>query len=148
MGFQNFQSRTPELSGHLLRPVIDDAGAEEQSAFFQQRPDRRSQTDDDVCHDVGHHQVIPGTNLRLEGGIGQNVAKQDYLDGYTGLGYPVSFTESANHADAISGATYSSRAILNGINLVLEFCSRIQAETGNTAAETDIEPAEEVTGNE
>lgn len=81
-------------------------------------------------------------------GIGLNVAKQDYLDGYTGLGYPVSFTGSANHADAISGATYSSRAILNGINLVLEFCSRIQAETGNTAAETDIEPAEEVTGNE
>lgn len=81
-------------------------------------------------------------------GIGQNVAKQDYLDGYTGLGYPVSFTESENHADAISGATYSSRAILNGVNLVLEFCSHIQAETGGTQTETGIEIPEEDTGNE
>ncbi|MCQ2433519.1 MAG: FMN-binding protein [Clostridia bacterium] len=70
-------------------------------------------------------------------GIGQRVAEPDYLAGYTGLAYPVTFTSGANHADAISGATYSSRAILNGVNDALAFCSRIvvtEAPAGEEAA--------------
>ncbi len=54
-------------------------------------------------------------------GIGMAVAEQDYLSGYEGLAGPVTFEDGPNHADAISGATYSSRAIKNGVNLVLDY---------------------------
>ncbi len=54
-------------------------------------------------------------------GIGMAVAEQDYLSGYEGLGGPVTFDSGPNHADAISGATYSSRAIRNGVNLVFDY---------------------------
>ncbi len=54
-------------------------------------------------------------------GIGIAVAEQEYLSGYEGLSGPITFEDGANHADAISGATYSSRAIRNGVNLVLDY---------------------------
>lgn len=54
-------------------------------------------------------------------GIGMAVAEPDYLSSYEGLRGPVTFDDGPNHADAISGATYSSRAIRNGVNLLLEY---------------------------
>ena len=54
-------------------------------------------------------------------GIGMAVAEQDYLSGYEGLFGPVTFEDGPYHVDAISGATYSSRAIRNGVNLVFDY---------------------------
>ncbi len=60
-------------------------------------------------------------------GVGMKVADAAYLASYEGLGYPVTFDAGTYHADAISGATYSSKGILNGVNDVLEFCAHIVA---------------------
>ena len=70
-------------------------------------------------------------------GIGQNAAEQDYLDSYIELSYPVSFDfgNDVQHADAISGATYSSRAILNGVNTALEFCAALGTQQKDTTAD-------------
>lgn len=79
-------------------------------------------------------------------GIGLAVAENDYLSTWQGISYPAVFGENA---DAISGATFSSRGILDGVNTALEFCSRIVAEetdvpdTPTTDAVTEAIPAEE-----
>ena len=54
-------------------------------------------------------------------GIGMAVAEQDYLSGYEGLAAPIIFEDGPNQADAISGATYSSRAIKNAVNAALDY---------------------------
>ncbi|MBQ8576707.1 MAG: FMN-binding protein [Clostridia bacterium] len=92
-------------------------------------------------------------------GIGLAVAEDDYLAGYTGLSYPAAFTKDGGEADAISGATYSSRGILAGVNTALEFCSRIVVTETDSAESDSTESApadtvettvttEEVTANE
>lgn len=43
---------------HLVGAGIDDAGAQEQAAGLQKLPDGGGKADDDVRHDVGHHDVI------------------------------------------------------------------------------------------
>ena len=78
-------------------------------------------------------------------GIGMAVAEQEYLSLYEGLAGPVTFEDGANHADAISGATYSSRAIRNGVNLVLDYLQTIEDISGRR--ETADTETEEV-GNE
>jgi len=70
-------------------------------------------------------------------GIGMEVAEQDYLSGYEGLWGPVTFEDGPNHADAISGATYSSRAIRNGVNLVLDYLTNGITESNTIPAETE-----------
>ncbi len=54
-------------------------------------------------------------------GIGLKVAEPTYLDTYVGITYPAEFAEGS--ADAITGATYSSRGILEGVNAALSFCA-------------------------
>ena len=84
-------------------------------------------------------------------GIGMAVAEQDYLSGYEGLYGPVTFDEGPNHADAISGATYSSRAIRNGVNLVLGYMEVLDdmSYLTETDSQTDTNPADtEEAGNE
>jgi len=90
-------------------------------------------------------------------GIGMAVAESDYLAGYAGLYYPVTFGHGTNTAEAISGATYSSRAILNGVNLVLGYLTTADLSSAGTAdepvtdADTTAETAaetEEVTDSE
>lgn len=84
-------------------------------------------------------------------GIGMAVAEQDYLSGYEGLYGPVTFDEGPNHADAISGATYSSRAIRNGVNLVLGYMEILDdmSYLTETDSKTDTNPADtEEAGNE
>ncbi len=88
-------------------------------------------------------------------GIGLAVAEDDYLSTWQGVSYPAVFGENA---DAISGATYSSRGILDGVNTALELCSRIEVvendtpdtpsseETAEANAETTV--GEEDTVNE
>ena len=51
-------------------------------------------------------------------GIGQKVKEESYLSSYTGAAYPVVF---GDNADAISGATYSSRGVRNGVNAALAY---------------------------
>ena len=84
-------------------------------------------------------------------GIGMAVAEADYLSGYEGLSGPVTFEDGANHADAISGATYSSRAIRNGVNLVLDYMTILDDMSyltdGSTQDQTNPAETEEV-GNE
>ena len=84
-------------------------------------------------------------------GIGMAVAEADYLSGYEGLSGPVTFEDGANHADAISGATYSSRAIRNGVNLVLDYMTILDDMSyltdGSTQDQTSPAETEEV-GNE
>lgn len=81
-------------------------------------------------------------------GIGMAVAEQDYLSGYEGLTYPVSFDPGSNHVDAITGATYSSRAIRNGANLVMEYIEHLdEISNPNDTADTTTGETEE-TGNE
>ncbi|MBE6659434.1 MAG: FMN-binding protein [Ruminococcaceae bacterium] len=84
-------------------------------------------------------------------GIGMAVAEHDYLTGYEGLSAPVTFDDGPNHADAISGATYSSRAIRNGVNLVLDYLSVLDdmsylTESGSQSNENPAETEE--AGNE
>ena len=69
-------------------------------------------------------------------GIGMAVADEDYLSGYVGLAAPVTFGDGPNEADAITGATYSSRAILNGVNLALEYLRELDdvSDTTDTSA--------------
>lgn len=84
-------------------------------------------------------------------GIGMAVAEQDYLSGYEGLAGPVTFDDGINHADAISGATYSSRAIRNGVNLVLDFLSTLDSAsvpTGEAESDSTIPTETEEVGNE
>ncbi len=84
-------------------------------------------------------------------GIGMAVAEQSYLSGYEGLAGPVTFDDGANHADAISGATYSSRAIKNGVNLVLDYIDILDDMSYLTekSIENQTSPAEtEEVGNE
>ncbi|MBR5871978.1 MAG: FMN-binding protein [Clostridia bacterium] len=76
-------------------------------------------------------------------GIGMAVAEEDYLSGYEGLTAPLTFKEGPNHADAISGATYSSRAILNAVNAALDYLSVLD----DMSYLTENNTAEEV-GNE
>ena len=68
-------------------------------------------------------------------GIGMAVAEPEYLAGYAGLHFPVTFGHGTNTAEAISGATYSSRAILNGVNLVLEYLTTTDLSSSGTAGE-------------
>ena len=81
-------------------------------------------------------------------GIGMAVAEQDYLSGYEGLSHPVTFDQGPNHADAISGATYSSRAIRSGVNLAMEYIDLLDdiSYLENTA-DTNTSETEEA-GNE
>jgi electron transport complex protein RnfG len=84
-------------------------------------------------------------------GIGMEVAEPDYLAGYEGLAAPVTFENGPNHADAISGATYSSRAIRNGVNLVLDFLSALDSTsvpTGEAESDSSIPTETEEIGNE
>ena len=84
-------------------------------------------------------------------GIGMAVAEQEYLSGYEGLGGPVTFEDGPNHADAISGATYSSRAIRNGVNAVLDYLTILDDMSYLTDQSTQnrTNPAEtEEVGNE
>jgi major membrane immunogen (membrane-anchored lipoprotein) len=76
------------------------------------------------------------------------VAEQDYLSGYEGLSHPVTFDQGPNHADAISGATYSSRAIRSGVNLAMEYIDLLDdiSYLENTA-DTNTSETEEA-GNE
>ncbi len=67
-------------------------------------------------------------------GIGLAVAEDEYLSTWLGISYPASFADDS--ADAISGATYSSRGILDGVNNALEFCALIEVTEG------DVPPAE------
>ena len=76
-------------------------------------------------------------------GIGMAVAEEDYLSGYEGLAAPVIFEDGPNHADAISGATYSSRAIKNAVNAALDYLSVLD----DMSYLTETNTAEEV-GNE
>ena len=71
-------------------------------------------------------------------GIGMAVAEQTYLDGYIGLSFPVTFENGVNHADAITGATYSSRAIRNAVNLALEYSTQILPQTSDSETEGSI----------
>lgn len=84
-------------------------------------------------------------------GIGMAAAEQSYLSGYEGLTGPVTFESGPNHVDAITGATYSSRAIRNGVNLVMEYVSLLDdmSYLSDTAADQSNTPAEtEGSGNE
>ena len=58
-------------------------------------------------------------------GLGMKVNDEDYLSGYEGISYPAAFGEGV---DAITGATYSSKGVRNGVNIALEFCSRLTVE--------------------
>ena len=79
-------------------------------------------------------------------GIGMAVAKEDYLSGYEGLSAPVTFDDGPNHADAISGATYSSRAVKNGVNSALNFLTILDDMSYLT--ETNRPAETEEAGNE
>ena len=57
---------SPQVPGHLLCPVVDDAGAQEQAVLLQEGTHLTGQADDDVRHDVGHHHVIAPADLRLQ----------------------------------------------------------------------------------
>ena len=84
-------------------------------------------------------------------GIGMAVAEQDYLSAYEGLSAPVTFDDGPNHADAISGATYSSRAIRNGVNLVLDYVKSIDDtahQAADSAQDNAIPTETEEVGNE
>ena len=84
-------------------------------------------------------------------GVGMPVAEQSYLQTYEGLHYPVTFDNPNNRADALAGATYSSRAILNGVNNALLFCSAIEYtdHSEHSAVDTQTEATtEEVTEHE
>ncbi len=60
-------------------------------------------------------------------GIGQKVKDDSYLASFAEAGYPVRFGENA---DAISGATYSSRGVRNGVNAALSYLTlKDSAET-------------------
>ncbi|MBO5649292.1 MAG: FMN-binding protein [Clostridia bacterium] len=71
-------------------------------------------------------------------GIGMAAAEQTYLDSYIGLAFPVTFEDGANHADAITGATYSSRAIRDAVNLALEYSTQITPQTSDTETEGSV----------
>ena len=53
-------------------------------------------------------------------GLGMKVTDEGYLAKYNGVSYPVEF---GVNADAISGATYSSKGVKNAVNAVLAFCA-------------------------
>ena len=82
-------------------------------------------------------------------GIGMAVAEPAYLSGYEGLHGPVTFEDGPNHADAISGATYSSRAIRNGVNLLLEYLPVLDDMSYLTdrAAQENTDPIETEEGS-
>ena len=82
-------------------------------------------------------------------GIGMAVAEPEYLSNYEGLYGPVTFDDGPNHADAISGATYSSRAIRNGVNLLLEYLPVLDDMSYLTdrAAQENTDPIETEEGS-
>ena len=80
-GAEDVPSRFPQVPGHLLRPVVDDAGAQEQAVLLQEGTHLTGQADDDVRHDVGHHHVIAPADLRLQLLIRQHIAPPDGVSG-------------------------------------------------------------------
>ena len=68
-------------------------------------------------------------------GLGMNVSKPAYLDQFKGLTEHIALGGMYNSADAISGATISSKAVLNGVNAALDACAAWQE---SSAANTDI----------
>lgn len=63
-------------------------------------------------------------------GLGMKVNDESYLSTYKGLSFPIEF---GHGADAISGATYSSKGVKNGVNTVLAFIPMIFVESGEEA---------------
>lgn len=58
-------------------------------------------------------------------GLGMKVTDEGYLAKYKGVSYPVEF---GVNADAISGATYSSKGVKNAVNAVLSYCADLGYE--------------------
>ncbi len=80
-------------------------------------------------------------------GLGLEVTDPDYLATYRGVSGPLAF---GRQVDAVSGATYSSRGILNGVNEVLAFCALIEVTVpeNDTPTPEETEPTDTVTAAE
>ena len=62
-------------------------------------------------------------------GLGQNVTKQSFTDAFTGLVGTVGVTDDGstdNTIDAVNGATYSSKAVTNSVNLAVEIFKEVK----------------------
>ncbi len=79
-------------------------------------------------------------------GLGMNVSKPAYLEQFNGLTEHIAIGGAHNSVDAISGATISSKAVLNGVNAALDICSEYQASNEATTEDpnTGTSDTEEV----
>lgn len=79
-------------------------------------------------------------------GLGMNVSKPAYLEQFNGLTEHIAIGGAHNSVDAISGATISSKAVLNGVNAALNVCSEYQASEAaiTEAPDTGTSDTEEV----
>ena len=62
-------------------------------------------------------------------GLGQNVAKTEFSDSFTGLIGTVGVTdngEADNTIDAVTGATYSSKAVTTSVNTAISIFNSIK----------------------
>ena len=70
-------ARFDELLAHLIGTIIDDAGAEENAALFEELPHLRGERNDDVRDDVRNDDVIVAAELLLEPFVAEHIACAD-----------------------------------------------------------------------
>ena len=75
--FFDLPSGSDKLLLYLVGTIIDDAGAEENAALFEELPHLRGERDDDVRDDVRNDDVIVAAELLLEPFVAEHVARTD-----------------------------------------------------------------------
>ena len=76
IGLQDKQAAAFQHAAHLLRPCVDNAGADKDAVLLNQVVDVRGQCDNHVGNDIRRHHVVPAAQLLLEAAVPQHVAGQ------------------------------------------------------------------------